>query len=65
MLGVTVLELAATLDFLWHEEKVKDWRKEVVRRKGAKVGGSRLEKAILLLKGLGLDPPGQSASRAA
>lgn len=63
--NVTILELAATVDFLWHEERIKDWRAEVGKRKGSKVGGGRLERAVDLLKSLGLDPPEPSASRAA
>jgi uncharacterized protein YwgA len=63
--NVTVLELAATIDFLWRVEKVEDWRSEIAKRKRAKVGGGRLEKAIELLKSLGQEPPGQSAARAA
>jgi len=63
--NVTVLELAATIDFLWRAEKIKDWRSEIAKRKSAKVGNGRLEKAIELLNYLGLSPPGQSDSRAA
>jgi uncharacterized protein len=55
--NVTVLELAATIDWLWRMEKIKDWRAEVGRRKSAKVGGRRLEKAIELLHSIGLTPP--------
>jgi uncharacterized protein YwgA len=55
--NVTVLELAATIDWLWRMEKVKDWRVEVEKRKSAKVGGGRLEKAIELLHAIGLTPP--------
>jgi uncharacterized protein YwgA len=55
--NVTVLELAATIDWLWRMEKIKDWRAEVGKRKSAKVGGGRLEKAIELLHAIGLRPP--------
>jgi uncharacterized protein YwgA len=55
--NVTVLELAATVDWLWRVEKVSDWRSEVAARKGAKTGGGRLERAVELLVILGLDPP--------
>jgi uncharacterized protein YwgA len=55
--NVTVLELAATIDWLLHEEKVPNWRSEIVARKGAKTSGGRLEKAIELLTSLGLAPP--------
>jgi hypothetical protein len=55
--NVTVLELAATVDWLWREEKVPDWRREITKRKGVKVQDGRLEKAVALLADLGLDPP--------
>jgi uncharacterized protein YwgA len=55
--NVTVLELAATVDWLWRFEHVTDWNAEVKKRKRAKVGGGKLESAIDLLRGLGLDPP--------
>jgi uncharacterized protein YwgA len=55
--NVTVLELAATIDFLWRSEKIVDWRSEVEKRKRAKIGGDRLERAIELLRSLGLTPP--------
>ena len=57
--NVTVLELAATIDWLRNEEKVDDWRAEVRARKGAKIEGGRLEKAVELLASLGLDPSTQ------
>jgi uncharacterized protein len=55
--NVTVLELAATIDWLWREEKAPNWSAEIVARKGVKTSGGRLERAIELLSGLGLDPP--------
>lgn len=55
--NVTVLELAATVDWLWRSEGVRDWRSEVANRKGKKVQGGRLEKAVDLLGRLGLQPP--------
>ncbi len=55
--NVTVLELAATIDWLWRQEKCRDWRAEVTKRKGAKVQGGRLERAVELLKEIGLPPP--------
>ena len=64
-INVTVLELAATIDFLWRAEKIKDWRSEIAKRKRAKVGGGRLDKAIELLESLGLPPPEPSVTRAA
>lgn len=57
--NVTVLELAATAHWLAAEEKVPDWREEIVRRKGSKTENNRLDKALGLLKELGL-PPAQS-----
>ncbi len=57
---VTVLELAATVDWLWRHERCADWRSEVTRRKPMKVGRGRLDRAIVLLQELGLPPPGES-----
>ena len=50
----TVLELAATIHWLKNVEKVSDWKKELVRRKGAKTEKGRMEEAIGLLEKLGL-----------
>jgi len=47
--SATVLELAATIHWLECIEKVDDWRSELVRRKGVKVAGGRMEKATQLL----------------
>lgn len=55
--NVTVLELAATIDWLWRNEGYADWEAEVARRKGAKVRHGRFEKAVELLKSIGLSPP--------
>ena len=55
--NITVLELAATVDWLCHAEKCEDWRAEVSRRKPLKVGGGRLDRAEMLLMNLGLTPP--------
>lgn len=54
--NVTVLELAATVHWLWRYEGRDDWRHEITKRKGVKVQGGRLEKALELLKQLGLAP---------
>ena len=62
---VTVLELAATIDWLWRFERIDDWRAEVTKRKTAKVGGGKLEKAVELLESLGLMPPEPRAAGAA
>lgn len=55
--NATVLELAATIDWLWRHEKVGDWRSEVRRRKGVKTADGRLEVAVELLREIGLAPP--------
>jgi uncharacterized protein YwgA len=55
--NVTVLELAATIDWLWRKEGYSDWRTEVTKRKGAKAQVGRLERAVELLKEIGLPPP--------
>lgn len=60
--NVTVLELAATIDWLWRREGCRDWRREITRRKGVKVQGGRLEKAVELLDKIGLSPPQSTAS---
>jgi len=60
---VTVLELAATVDWLWRYEHCADWRSEIVRRKPMKVGSGRLDRAIALLNDLTLRPS-ESASEA-
>ncbi|MGX9429984.1 MULTISPECIES: HD domain-containing protein [Bradyrhizobium] len=58
-----VLELAATIHWLARVEKVSDWRGELVRRKGSKTQGGRMEKAAELLGELGisLKPPSDIA----
>jgi uncharacterized protein len=55
--NVTILELAATIDWLWREEHEADWRREIKKRKGLKVQGGRLDKAVQVLHELGLPPP--------
>lgn len=54
---VTVLELAATVDWLWRFEKSRDWKSEIKKRKGVKARQDRLERALSLLERLGLKPP--------
>jgi len=54
--NVTVLELAATANWLLEEERVSDWKTEIVRRKGLKTRNGRLEEAVQLLSHLGLEP---------
>ena len=53
---VTVLELAATAHWLKMEERVTDWKSEIVKRKGAKARADRLHAATCLLGELGLEP---------
>jgi uncharacterized protein YwgA len=45
----TVLELAATIHWLKHKEKITKWDEELRRRKGAKVQSGRANKAKKLL----------------
>jgi hypothetical protein len=52
----TVLELAATIHWLVHKERVPDWRAELKGRKGPKTEGGRTERALQLLGTLGLAP---------
>lgn len=52
----TVLELAATIHWLAFIEHRKDWKDELVRRKGIKTANGRDELAFGLLKRLGLAP---------
>lgn len=54
--NVTVLELAATVDWIVRREHVDDWKNEITKRKGQKVLGGRLERAVDLLRNLGLAP---------
>ena len=60
--NVTVLEIAATVDWLWRFERRKDWQTEVIRRKGVKARPERLAKAIELLEKLDLPPPASTAT---
>lgn len=53
----TVLELAATVHWLAFKEGRADWRSEIEVRKSGKTGNGRLEKAMALLKDIGLAPP--------
>lgn len=61
--NVTVLELAATANWLATEEKRADWRDEITKRKGRKVEGGRLEQAVALLGELNL-PPAKAVGKA-
>ncbi len=54
--AVTVLELAATANWLLKEERVADWKREIERRKGPKLRNGRLKEAIDLLASLKLQP---------
>jgi uncharacterized protein YwgA len=51
----TVLELAATIDWLKNQERVDNWEHELVRRKGAKAEQGRVQQAQQLLRALDLD----------
>ncbi len=48
---------ALVIDWLWREERCADWRGEITRRKGAKTRHGRLDRAVDLLRSLGLPPP--------
>lgn len=50
----TVIELAATIDWLRDREGLSDWRPELIRRKGAKTQGGRIQEAERLLQSIGL-----------
>lgn len=52
--NATILELAATADWLRDVEHVADWRSELKRRKGAKTENGRLERAAEFLDSIGL-----------
>ena len=49
-----VLELAATIHWLKHKEKVPRWEEEVVLRKPGKASGENISRAINVLSKLGL-----------
>lgn len=55
--NVTILELAATVDWLWREEKISDWQSEIKKRKSIKTENGRLDQALELLVALNLSPP--------
>ena len=60
--NVTVLELAATIDWLWRFEAHRDdWHNEIAKRKPVKVKNGRLQKAVELLAMLGMTPPQPAA----
>lgn len=54
--NVTVLELAATAHWLLKEERVGDWKTEIIRRKGPKTKNGKLDEAVKLLSRIGLEP---------
>ena len=54
--NVTVLELAATANWLAEEEERDDWQEALHRRKGPKADGGRLDRALALLREVGLPP---------
>ncbi len=49
-----VLELAATVHWLQHGERVDDWRQELKMRKNRKATDSNIDRALTVLTGLGL-----------
>jgi len=53
----TVLELAATIHWIYFFEKIHKWRDEVKRRKFPKTEGGKLEESMRLLDELELMPP--------
>jgi len=53
----TVLELAATIHWIYFFENIPGWREEVKRRKFPKTEGGKLEESMRLLDELGLMPP--------
>jgi uncharacterized protein len=59
--NVTVLELAATIDWLWRVEGRKSWLLELKKRKSVKARDDRIEKAVSLLQSLGIGPPASAA----
>lgn len=54
--NVTVLELAATANWLVEEEERDDWQEALHRRKGPKVEDGRFDRALALLRDAGLKP---------
>jgi uncharacterized protein YwgA len=54
--SATVLELAATIHWLHDAERVANWKTELVRRKGVKTEGGRIDEALKLLRELNLAP---------
>jgi len=50
----TVLELAATIHWLRHREKVANWKAELEKRKGIKTKNGRTERASRILQQLGI-----------
>ncbi len=56
----TVLELAATIHWLFVHENLEGWRDELRRRKGVKTENGRMEEAEALLRRLGLGVTAQT-----
>ncbi|MEQ1866754.1 MAG: hypothetical protein ABL996_19120 [Micropepsaceae bacterium] len=59
--NITVLELAATMHWLWKHEKRADWQDEAIRRKARKATAERVESAKALLADLQLLPAARAA----
>ena len=62
--SATVLELAATIHWLAVMEGISDWKTELIRRKGAKTNNDRDQRAVELLRALGLPPAINSTAQA-
>lgn len=50
----TVLELASTIHWLVHNERIGNWQSELRRRKGIKTANGRVDQAVDLLDELGV-----------
>jgi hypothetical protein len=50
----TILELASTIHWLISVEHSREWRTELIRRKGIKAAAGRIEQATELLNEIGL-----------
>ena len=62
VIAVTLMFFIERGDWLWrYERNTAGWDSEIRKRKGRKVGGGRLEKAVELLQDLGLAPPRPAA----
>ena len=60
--NVTVLELAATANWLAAKEERDDWQEALRRRKGPKVESGRFDRAMDILREVGLPPADMKVS---